>query len=51
MPVYAVTLEFNCTIGVEADSLEEAETKAAEIDATEVLDDLSLANVVHVEAQ
>lgn len=51
MPNYTVTIDFTCTISIDADNEEDAEAKASEIDATEVITELSHsgANVIHVE--
>lgn len=48
---YAVTLDFSATTSIEANSQEEAEEIGQGVDATEVLDNMSGATVIHIELE
>lgn len=49
MTRYAVTLDYTVTIEVEADTPEEAESKAQGTDITEVYENMNEGMVIHVE--
>jgi len=51
MATYAATVDFTATFQIEADSLEEAEAEAGQVDPTELLDHFGDATVVHVERE
>lgn len=48
---FTAVIDFSATVTIFANSLEEAEEEAANIDVTEVLDNISTSTVIHVEEE